>query len=861
MQRTIGPLIEEITINQEYSNLYYSQYKNDDPEKESEPVIKRKTILTSDYIKRLTHNIDPSLSIIPPNCRYIEPLRRGNLVIVEEPPAYRTIKVDLGMKDEMHDLENKDKVEEYGYKNFFSENTRPYSFTLAFPYVIFILYFNEYNDVNHGQVFIRTQQMSGLSDVLLKTPMLNINGSQHVCFGDKVRGKHQSLYAGIEHVIMVWWSSVFNLDYRENYSLYKNTPIINNYFEWEYFSRENPLFVYNVEWISYKYNILNSIKAMKQSINMTGKKNIAYRDMRSIFTTPSDTGIEMKSTPRSRKKYKLYYDIAQTVYLDSYITLNVGDPLQMKNKETAFVYSFIGFVDGGDIKYVQMEKNGNLFLMKFNDQFKKFMNRQINKFRFARTVTLPNGTVVKSKDIISIKVGTNNLYQKVDYIRRSRDINDQEIFEMKAGVNYYLSHKLDATVLNMKEPEIYGIKLKKGKKYLFIKEPDSPGALVAASEVEYSKLDVAGDNKLIAYFRNTGTGLTSEKHSIQLGSTRKMPTLLDMDHIKPMSGIFRVGRKIFNLNHNKNTPIDYGIWAYNGSVFYENFYTINQPRKEHYKDLIKDDTFSIPGADFDTIFTIGDKVIIANWENPIDILNVKTLQGFKVNSEYGIVSFILLSKDGTLTEEDYINGTKGVIRTGYIRRVANKYEKLSVGTKIIAKDGGIVCFPKKDVNIVVAIIIDGPYEPLVLCSNGCTLWYSTVMKHFQKIKSTSKKWKALQHVPIDISKIKFQAGDIINGRRDYKNNHGYLIFDPSTTRYLKTSSLDYYTGHPEYNSLDKYFAKDAIFDCIPTPRIGPTKQTELGVITGYFDFHGGVVPDTHKRSIFKFINERGGIDV
>ena len=861
--RNIGQLIEEIIINRDYSHLHYSQYEDNDPKKKSEPIIKRKTILTSDYIKRLTCNIDSTTSILPPNCRYIEPLKRGHIVIIEEPPAYRTIQVEISMRYEVNELEKRGKLEEYGYKNFLSKNKSPYRFTLAFPYVIFILHFNEYNDLTYGQIFLRTQQMRGLSDILLKTPMLNINGSQHVCLGDKARGKYQSLYAGIENAIMVWWSAAFNIDYQENFIAYKNTPIINNYLEWEYFSKENPMFIYNVEWLKHKYNIMKTLNIVRENVSASSeRRKIVYRDMTNIFSSPSDTGMEIKPTPRSRKKFKLYYDIAQTVYLDTNTILNVGDPLQMKNEETAFVYSFVGFIDGGDIKYVQMEKNGKLFFMKFNENFKEFIQKQIELYRFTQTVTLSNGIVIKPGNIISVKFEENNIYQKVEYIRRSRDINDQEIFEIKAGKDYYLSHKLDAKVFNTKEPELFGIKIEKGKKYLLIKEPDSLGALIPASEVNYHKIDVLSrENTLVAYFKNSGIGLTSEIHSMSLGTTRKMPMLLNMNNVKPISGIFRVGRNLYNLNRSDYSPLEYGIWGYNGCIFYESYYNLHNPRKEYYKDLIKDDTFSIPGADFDTTFTIGDKVVVANWETPIDILNVKTLQGFKINSENGNISFILLSKDGKLAEEEYINGKLASIRTGYIRRVTNNYDKLSVGTKIIAKESGIVCFPKKDVNIVVAIIIDGPYEPLVLCSNGCTLWYSTVVTKFQKITTKSKKWKTLQHVPIDISKIKFQAGDIINGRRDYKSDHGYLIFDPSTTRYLKVLPLRYYNSYPEHNSLDKYFAKDTIFDCIPNPRIGPVKQTELGTVTGYFDFHGGVIPDIHRRSTLKFINERGGIDV
>ena len=148
----------------------------------------------------------------------------------------------------------------------------------------------------------------------------------------------------------------------------------------------------------------------------------------------------------------------------------------------------------------------------------------------------------------------------------------------------------------------------------------------------------------------------------------------------------------------------------------------------------------------------------------------------------------------------------------------NKIEKLSVGTKIIAKESGIASFPKKDVNIIVSIIIDGPHEPLVLCSNGCTLWYSTIMEKFELITMKSKRWKTLQHIPLDLSKIKFQAGDIVVGQTDYKNKTGYLLYIPITTNNIRALPITSYNHPSDTFVFDKYFISDAIFDCIPTPR-------------------------------------------
>jgi len=321
----------------------------------------------------------------------------------------------------------------------------------------------------------------------------------------------------------------------------------------------------------------------------------------------------------------------------------------------------------------------------------------------------------------------------------------------------------------------------------------------------------------------------------------------------------RVGRSLYTKKYS-STPKEGTVWSHKGRLLYNHSNKLTRPTVKIIKDLLKDDTFFVEGADFNTLFTIGDKVIVSNWKTPLEILNVKTLMGFKYDESTANISFILMDKNEKLVEEMYVHGETGTIYTGRIRKVTNKFEKLTAGTKITAKVGGNANFPMKDVNIVIAILIDGPHEPLVLCSNGCTLWYSTIMKDFKRTTMRSKTWKTLKHVPLDLSKIKFQAGDIVSSKNDYKNNHGYVLHSPSQTKSLRAGALQYYPGHLESYMFDKYFMSDALFDCIPNPRLGPKKQADLGVIKGYYDFHGGVVCE-HVKSPLLLINESGETDV
>ena len=272
------------------------------------------------------------------------------------------------------------------------------------------------------------------------------------------------------------------------------------------------------------------------------------------------------------------------------------------------------------------------------------------------------------------------------------------------------------------------------------------------------------------------------------------------------------------------------------------------------KKLIKKETMFQVDNHFGLIeFNIGDLVVIANWKDPLSVLNIKRIEGFKVEDKEKMteLSFILVDKSGTLSTEAFVSNE--VIRTGYIRKITTKFEDLSSGTKIVATKGTISNFPKKDTNIVIGIITDGP-NPLVLCSNGCTLWYQDVIDNFKLIQMDSDEWKEKDHVQLDPKKIKFQAGDIvIPSYADSVREQGYLMVQIHSSRSLKYHPLSYYTTSMESFHADKSFQDECILDCIPNPRIGKAKQDKDGYVPANTNFHGGM--DPVDQAAFLYVND------
>lgn len=847
-------LVEEIRLNNKYAHLFYSKYTPDQYDSDSVPTIKKKTLFIRDYIQKVMGN-ELKNNIIPPNCRYIEKLNDGHLVIIEEPPAYRTIKTTVSMEDKLNKLKKENKLSQYGYDNWAKENRdRPYTFTLAFPYVIFFLYISNHNEAYDGQVYLRTQQMSGLSDYLLKMPTSNISDTGYICFGESAHGRHRSMLAAIQNAIMVWWSASFNEDYLFNYDDYKNVPILGNYFEWEYMSKINPMFIYSADWMKMDYNIGQRLESSKEHLRQISRRNMGYKELSRIFYSSADSGSAEKPSPRSKKTYPLFYDIAQGMYLDDKTNISVGDSIISKKGDPIYIDSFVGFSDGSDIKYIQIDIKGKKSLLKITSKSLEYLRTEILKTRRASQVTSANGVVIKPGDIIIVSQSGLDCYYKVDYIRKSRG-SEGDILEVKAGNNYFISSQLNAKLFNIKEPEINGIKLNRKDEYIIISQL-SEGAKSSGHKMKFDSVDVSASNTVRAKFINSIPILSRHSELVSLSTTSKS-LIYTIDKVKQVkSQIVRCGRNIYYMCHSNGKLATECCWGVNGVFVYESKFTLKTARGGMTKSLLNDNKFFIEGSDFDIEFEIGDKVIVGDWTNPLDVLNVKVIQGFKYNESTGDISFILINKEEKLSEIKYIDGYYGIIHTGKIRKVTNKIGKLMAGTKIQANKQGIPCFPKKDVNIIISFIIDTGTEPMVLCSNGCTLWLSDVLNYFKKTSMKSKEWAKMDHAPLDLSKIKFQAGDLINGTKDYKNNYGYLLYGPSSTRSLRALPMEYFTGYPEAYAFDRYMIRECQFDCIPAPRVAQSKIEDTGILRGILNLHSFDVFENEIQT--RYLNQRRG---
>lgn len=847
-------LIDEIRMNDQFTNFTLSEFEDLSKEKDSIPLVRKKTLLTREFLQHLTSS-SGNIVILPPNCRYLEQTSNGVIAVIEEPPAFRTIKINMDLSNEIERLERVGKLKEYGI-NKRDLGMPPYTFTLAFPYVIFILWINEQKQPSYGEAYVRTQQIIGMSDVLYKIPLLNIANNQSICFGDRFHTAATSINAAIQHAIMVFWSAEFNPDYVYNYQAYKAVPLVNTYLEWNALSHQDPMFIYNVDWIRMPLNLLQAIERVKGNLNLSSKRSLSYRDLRSVIDIPKDSGEEKEINKKSKKTLKLYFDLAnELLVLDERI--NVGDQITFKSK-TMHLYSLGGFREGGGIKYMQMLYNGRPITMKLTTKMIHYLHRAIIDSKYVQKATLNNGLEIEAGNIIFFTTPAGSrVYKKVEYIRNSFDGR----VEANLGGDFFILENIkNAELFNMETPTYFGVKLEKGKEYIYIHNTmELHYPISRCIKLKFESVDVVRDNVVLSFRMED-----KERYNINLKESPASQTLFEVTNTEQISTPFYIGRRIYSSSdrysedkkHNPKT-----VWRQGHKFFNSEFARLTTPKAGDTAKLLDGERLYIPGP-IDIEFNIGENVVVADWENPLEMLSVKTIQGFKHNEKTGDISMILVNKHGAISEQPYIQ--KGTIFTGKVRKVVTKYEELSAGIKIQADAPRVPNFPKKDVNIIVAFVIDTGTEPLVLCSNGCTLWYSDVIKKFNLIQMKSPAWKTMQHVPLDLSKVKFQAGDIIRSVNYFKNDAGYLIYDPSKTRALRVVSLaeNGYTKVPSEmnaNIFDKYQIAESILDCIPEPRISPSKIRDDRVFKGYPTFHGTYFVD--ELSSMEFTSEKGVLNV
>jgi hypothetical protein len=680
------------------------------------------------------------------------------MIIIEEPPAIRTVRIDRSFGDEFDEIKLNGLLEEYGMAETLQKemDRRNKQFTLAFPYILhFILIMRKLQfSYGGGKVFFRPAPLMGMGDELFLANITNINSDNNLCLGDGSFPR-TTLPAAVSAYLDKFWLNSFNSDYNYWPVKYRRegVPFMKNIFEWEHQSKIDPSFIYRINFIRDEKDKTFGV-ALRRAFSDFGLKKDADRDpmstIMSVITTPFDSS----ETPDTAHVQKYIENVAYSASLDRYgrYTMNLGDRVTLKDEEYT-VATFLSQNEIGMPSHVRLIKNdGTPLMQKLTPAIKAALMEDL-KARTEKEYFMLGRTKIRQDDIVKFERGPTTFYRKV---RRIREFDGK--LEVQLGGDYFMLDYIKESIKKFRvdKPELRGTILKKGENYLISHGGRRSSPICIFKNLVYDHIDVAADGNIVYVFVVAGTiGL---RENINTGNTRQINILNETEFEDITGQPFVIYNKIYSLRErSENVRLfrsENRFWHTAGS-------NLNKPSLDDLKRMVNDNKFSVATIGSDIEYEVGDNVVVADWREPLEMLRVKRLAGFKFDEENVTLSFILQDKDGKMSSHVMVDAKHGNFAINTVRKITNEYKGVTSGTKIRATEAGIANFPKKDTNIIIGFLYDTHGEiPLVLCSNGLTLWADYMLENFEFIKMGTEDWDKLEHAPLDMKKITLQPGDM-----------------------------------------------------------------------------------------------------
>lgn len=762
-----GDTNEELIIDKDYVSFVYSEAKND----KLTPKIRQRLIPVSQFKEafRRKYLVNSQTPILPDNCKYFRQYAGGEkLIIIEEKPQVRTISVDYSMEAEVERLKNTGKLEEYGFENFLAKNHRPYRFHLSFPYILYFLVLDFDNDVLTTHMFYRLSPLNRQNDYLLHTNLLNVGSTDNLCFGDFP--KSRTMRETVENVIGAFWTNIFNTDYISRYSMYENVPDIQGFLSWAYNTKVDPMFIFDVKWrVS-----TNNIKAMKKRIeynhNLTSGDNINFKSI--VTDNPS---IEPEDDDRFEGMEE---NVMDSVVINDWI-IDVGDSFKYKNGKDVYINQFDGYED--EALFVQVELwNGKLVRLRLTNSVKDFIAKQLDSRDVVESVELQDGTIVKKDNILNVKFPFNS-FRIVEDIRQARDGKT----ELKLGNDFYLLDGLRASVINKDRIKIGDTVLEPGKEYIIIGgSRRDPAMRLTAQKGKFLEMKVSSDYRSIRFkFVDRSEVYESSDDEYTFSVRTGTHKIIEINKLQ------QIIEPVFN----------------NSSYFYvtgdstfrydRQFIRISKDTYKRFPlasieslNCIKDNKLHITTQALDIDFEVGDEVVVSRWDHPGESKIIRRIEKIYVSDEDDIGYIKTVTSNGEVYDIPYIYPCTGYVDVaraaiGRVRKIISEFEDLKAGMKIKAATKGISNFPLKDTNMIIGFINDTGTEPLVLCSNGSTLWPFQVRELFDVYEQDTPEWEKLTNVVWEDKPITAQAGDLLQERGSSVKVPQYIL----THWYSKTS--------------------------------------------------------------------------
>lgn len=811
---------------------------NENIETQHIPIVRNRTIRTNDFFTKLTNHMSNNNEVLPTGCKFFKKFGSGyKILVVEEPPRVRSIKVDMGIESVIEKLKKTGKLKEYEYENYLAENsTSPHSFQLSFPYVVFIILLNKRNEMCFLKPFFRLHPVTSLTDYLFKAPLYNIPDGQDICLGGVQN--FESIYETVENIIETFWLNIYNYDYTNNIKAYENSEAfeVQDYLTWMYHTKQNPMFIYGVEWLEYRMNIGQLINRAENHYTGSNSRSSSSFDAihNAVFSANAD---ELHQDLFSK-------NTTLTIRMDGN-TVDIGDEL-LFNDKTYYLYSIVTSDDGYSYDSIELEDaEGSIICVPFTDFEDGY--KTIFKPNVLKEAEV-NGKILIPGTIISCNIGGYTFYKRIKKLRIALDGKIEALIES----DHYLIENIDFDIIDISNIRIEGQLLGDDKTYYMVTNRNSYCPSYYLKTLKFDTVNINNNGSFMIKFRDHDRDLvTLNLNNYENGSSSKM--FVNPEDLREKE-VFAIFDKIL-VNYNSISKIKL---IRNKGILYS-----RNNRMSHYKPngseinsvlnriLIEDGSrLSIPGALVDIEFKVGDPIVYADWAEPDNMLNISVIDKFEfVESED-----MLYVCSTTLNKKinyriPFVNFHNFVVNIGIIRKVESSCGEWKSGDKIKANSPGITNFPKKDVNTIIAFINDGSTKyPLALCSNLCTLWMKEdIISKFNVIPYNTAIWKKVESTPYDVSKLKWQHGDSMIRKGGTIPTINFLGKKGGTQygfeyHYITSSGSIEWGSTITKNRLNEYYERHGFI----MPRVSAANPN-LRSLKGYPNMLGGFIVNNQSR--------------
>ena len=743
--------IEEILINNVYTRHVYSNY--DTNKSITEPKITKSMVDTSTFLSKFMQRFDRQTELLPNNCKFTKSLGNGyKIYLIEDEPKVRTISFRGDVSSILERHKQNGKYEEFGLDKV--KFTDPQRFTISLPYVLYVITLGYNNSYAGMRLFFRLNPLTCFNDYLLEPCLSNINDDYQVCLG--FSNKYQETGNSnliIRQIIDEFWFNRFNYDYNNHCKNYEDVPELCDLWTWQHYTQIDPLFIFSTKWKQpKKYRNIGDVVIIDIK---------DYQDSKNAESVFFSLIKEIQTDNVSEKTYETRYMECDSVLLEDNSIISVGDEITINDKKhyvCSFVHNRYGEItaiklEDSDKKLIDVKVTTNK-----NDNYKKLLNAvntsEIKSFNIDKDTEIKEGELIYFNNSKDIRI--------IEKIVKTRD----GVYQIKIGRDFYLpSSFLKKNIQKMdKNFKFFDIDLIPNNVYSLIDEKSCDSIFRKYEVATFLRYCPKNSKLCFTFKRKNGSEL-----DVMYEGTNTDFKPIENNNISSRI-IYRVHDELFTNNDKKSNT----IYLLNGKGLgvsnYTDYVSVSERKiicnydydisKDFFSKICNEKRTSVVIESFDhnISYSVGEEVIIINWEHPNEMFNIKKITGFSMDDVF--FNLVLLDDLGIISQYPIVNIKKGRNEFGSVRKVVRNINDYKVGMRLKAIKSGITDFPGKDCNEIKAFIIDEKSAPLVLFSNYRTLWFSSLSPQNFKIIDHSTKIGSKIILSEPNLKIKMQDGDL-----------------------------------------------------------------------------------------------------